>query len=111
MGGFEREDLENQHVERALRDGETRRRHLYLNLLPLSIHLIEHTSWIGRRSRYRSSRAAKQTVCGRSRDAPAIVLWSDHTRLFHRQFVEWLPRNADLLAKRFAPVTVLTINA
>jgi hypothetical protein len=52
----------------------------------------------------------KQTVCGRSRDAPAIVLWSDHTRLFHRQFVEWLPSNADLLAKRFAPVTVLTIN-
>ena len=38
MGGFEREDLENQHVERALRDGETRRRHRYLNLLPLSIH-------------------------------------------------------------------------
>jgi hypothetical protein len=38
MGGFEREDLEDQHVERALRDRETRRGHRYLNLLQLKIH-------------------------------------------------------------------------
>jgi len=37
VGGLEREDLEDQHVERALRDGKTRRGHRYLKLLQLRI--------------------------------------------------------------------------
>src|SRR5215469_14584903 len=34
---FEGKDLENHHIERALRDGETSRRHRYLNLLPFRV--------------------------------------------------------------------------
>jgi hypothetical protein len=45
----------------------------------------------------------------RTRLRPPRQRLSCDTRLFHPQFVEWLPRNADLPTKRFAPVTVLTI--
>ena len=34
---FERKNLENEHIERALRDGKSGRWHVYLNLLPFSI--------------------------------------------------------------------------